>query len=88
MRLVAHFAARYPAAKARALGVGDYAKIGNGVERFWVRVTSVNDAAIRGAVDNVLATPMLRRKYPVGRIVAFERRHVYDTMPAALADEA
>ena len=82
VRLVSHFAARYPAAKARALAVGDHAKIGNGEERFWVRVASVG-ATLRGAVANVLASPALRRKYPVGKIVAFERRHIYDVMPAA-----
>ena len=60
----------------KSLQPGDHAKLvfdqGEGGERMWVRITSVNDGKYRGVLANNPVLVDLR----LGRRVTFEPRHV------------
>jgi len=68
----------------RRIKVGDFVKICNGLERFWVCVTFIDafthedpaDCLYRGAVSNQL---LGGRRYNFGDLVEFRGRHAYAT---------
>ena len=57
----------------------DAVKICRNDERFWVRVTAIEDATKSGTVNNVLIRDG-NEDLAVGTPVRFERRHVFDTI--------
>ena len=61
--------------KLENLKLGDTAKICNGEERFWVKITEINDDTIIGTVNNALVDTS---KYNYEDYVSFKKTHIYD----------
>ena len=59
------------------LKVGDYVKICEGNERFWVELTEVEGQKLSGRVDNDL---FFTHDFECDDIVHFETRHVYNIL--------
>lgn len=60
-----------------SLVIGDYVKICEDNERFWVELIEVNGKNLSGRVDNDLFFP---HDFKCDDIVHFETRHIYDIL--------
>lgn len=56
------------------INIGDFVKISNGFERFWVQIKEKNKIYLIGRVDNELITD----EYKFNDIVMFESKNIYD----------
>lgn len=54
-----------------------YVQICNEKERFWVKITEIEDDIISGVIDNNLVED---HGYNLGDEVEFEKRHIYKIM--------
>lgn len=59
------------------LKAGQYVKISENHERFWVMVQAVNGDKITGIVDNQL---VCKHSFKLGDVIEFEKRHVMGIM--------
>ena len=60
-----------------ALAVGDDVKVAIGGERFWTRITEINDGSFMAEVDNELECTDIHG-LQLGDQISFERKHIYD----------
>jgi hypothetical protein len=66
-----------------SLSIGKLVKIGNKLERFWVKITEISDNFILGKIDNYLT---FNSKYDYGNIILFDKKNVYEIHNDALND--
>ena len=57
------------------LSVGNLVKIGNKMERFWVKIVEINKDYLLGKIDNHLT---FNNKYDYDDIVLFEKKNIYN----------
>ena len=65
--------------------IGDFVKICNGKERFWVEVTEIKDDYLLGRIDNEIFTGL---DYKKNSIIMFERKNIYDIHDVDLKNNA
>jgi hypothetical protein len=58
-----------------SLSVGNLVKIGNKMERFWVKIVEINKDFLLGKIDNHLT---FSQKYNYNDIVLFEKNNIYN----------
>ena len=57
------------------LSIGDLVKIGNKLERFWVKIIQINKDYLLGKIDNLLT---FNENYNYNDIVLFEINNIYE----------